>query len=541
MSHGEPAAIVCAPLGQDAEILVRMASLEKIPCRVVATMADVGSQAFAEALLLLLSEEALNHSGVATLKQALTRREPWSDLPIILLSSGGATESPLTSRFLNDVSAGANISIVERPARVGTLRSVLRVAANARRRQFQVRELIRQEKSTNQELHDALTSLGKSQAAQRLLADIVNSSEDAIVSKDLNGIVTSWNRGAERLFGYSRDEAVGQPISLIIPQERLSEEINILQHIRSGEGVDHFETVRLHKNGSLVDISLTISPIQNAEGKIVGASKVARNISQRKQSEEALRQSEQRFRDLATKLELEVQARTAELRKRTEEVEKQSEQLRALSIRLMTTQDEERRYIARELHDSAGQTITVLGMNLSLLGKKIKDRAPELQKEIEESQETLSQLSREIRTASYLLHPPLLDEAGLKAAIDGYATGLVARGALSIDVQISDEIGRVAPELELIVFRVVQESVTNIIRHSGSKTAVIRIYPDNSHLKVEIRDFGHGMPSERLNAIQSQGSGVGVRGMRERVQHFGGEMTIASDASGTAIHLSLPV
>ncbi len=135
--------------------------------------------------------------------------------------------------------------------------------------------------------------------AQARLAAIVHSSDDAIVSKDLNGIVNSWNRGAERLFGYTAAEAIGQPITLIIPKDRRDEETRIIERIRRGEMVEHFETIRLHKEGKLLDISLTISPMRNERGRIIGASKIARDISDRKRAEETLRVREQTQRLLA--------------------------------------------------------------------------------------------------------------------------------------------------------------------------------------------------------------------------------------------------
>lgn len=122
--------------------------------------------------------------------------------------------------------------------------------------------------------------------AAAFLAAIVESSEDAIVSKSLSGIITTWNKGAERLFGYTAEEAIGQPITIVIPDDRLDEEPAILVRIRAGERVDHFETVRRHKDGSLIDISLTISPIRDGNGKVIGASKIARNISERKRAAE---------------------------------------------------------------------------------------------------------------------------------------------------------------------------------------------------------------------------------------------------------------
>src|SRR6202050_4110904 len=129
-----------------------------------------------------------------------------------------------------------------------------------------------------------------------LLAAIVYCSDDAIISKNLDGIVISWNKSAERIFGYSADEAIGQHISLIIPPERHAEESTILDRLRRGDRVDHFHTVRRRKDGRLIDVSLTISPVRDSAGRIVGASKVARDITAEKGAERALRESEQRFR-----------------------------------------------------------------------------------------------------------------------------------------------------------------------------------------------------------------------------------------------------
>src|SRR6201997_784941 len=122
-----------------------------------------------------------------------------------------------------------------------------------------------------------------------LLAAIVASSDDAIISKNLDGVITSWNKSAERIFGYSSDETIGQPVTLIIPPERANEEVKILERLRRGERVDHFETVRRRKDGTLIDVSLTISPVKDSSGKVVGASKVARDITEETRSAKALR------------------------------------------------------------------------------------------------------------------------------------------------------------------------------------------------------------------------------------------------------------
>jgi PAS domain S-box-containing protein len=133
-----------------------------------------------------------------------------------------------------------------------------------------------------------LATLQESEQRLRSVAAIVESSDDAIVSKNLDGVITSWNKGAERIFGYSAEEAIGQPITIVIPHDRLDEEPAFLTRIRRGERIDHFETIRQQKNGSLIAVSLSVSPVKNAEGKIVGAAKIARDITEQKRSQERI-------------------------------------------------------------------------------------------------------------------------------------------------------------------------------------------------------------------------------------------------------------
>src|SRR3984885_14374316 len=181
------------------------------------------------------------------------------------------------------------------------------------------------------------------------------------------------------------------------------EETVIIERIKKGERIEHFDTVRVRKDQTPLDISLTISPVRDASGKIIGASKIARDITQRKRIERELRESEDRYRTLADALDTQVQFRTQELERRNSE-------LRELSGRLMESQDVERRHIARELHDSAGQTLAALGMQLAQIKDDAKKNPARLSKDIPAAEEMVQHLLQEICTTSYLLHPPMLDE-----------------------------------------------------------------------------------------------------------------------------------
>jgi PAS domain S-box-containing protein len=379
-----------------------------------------------------------------------------------------------------------------------------------------------------------ITDAKRGEEAQNRLAAIVESSDDAIISKTLNGVITSWNKAAERMLGYTANEAVGQHITLIIPRDRIDEETIIIEKIRKGERIEHFDTVRVRKDGTLLDLSLTISPVRNASGKIVGASKIARDITQRKRTDRALQESEERYRTLADALDTQVQFRTQELERRNAE-------LRELSARLLESQDIERRHIARELHDSAGQTLAALAMSLGILAQDVKNNPDRLAKGIENAEALVRDLNREIRTTSYLLHPPLLDDAGLPAALHSYVEGLRERSGLEVTLAIPEKFERLRVDIELVIFRIVQESLTNVHRHSGSKTAFVRLSREVDQIVVEIQDQGRGISRERVAEIQSQSAGVGISGMRERLRHFNGELLVESNATGTKILANLPL
>jgi PAS domain S-box-containing protein len=367
-----------------------------------------------------------------------------------------------------------------------------------------------------------------------LLAAIVDSADDAIISKSLDGIISSWNRGAERMFGWTAEEAVGQPITILIPSELLDQEREILKRLRAGERIDHLETVRKKKSGELIEVSLTISPIRDDTGRIVGASKIARDITERKQTEAK--------RKIAyDHLEERVQERTKQLWENNAELVKQEEAVRELSARLLQLQDAERRRIARELHDSVGQLLAAASMTVSKVSKATQELDPEVNRSVKEIAGLVEQAIREIRTLSLLLHPPLLDEVGLEYGIREFIEGFAQRSNIDVNFVVSPDFGRLSQDCELAIFRIVQECLTNIHRHSGSKTAKIQLARKDGRVHCEVSDQGKGIPDLDLDLESSPTLGVGLRGMRERVRQLGGTLEIHSNRKGTTVAVALPV
>jgi signal transduction histidine kinase len=282
----------------------------------------------------------------------------------------------------------------------------------------------------------------------------------------------------------------------------------------------------LRVDGSLGWAFSRAVPLLDESGGIVEWFGAVSDIASRKKMEEELHEAHS-----------ELESR---VHQRTEELERAQRDLRALSGKLLQLQDNERRRISRELHDSAGQMLTVLGMNLGQLEQLASDGSRRFAEKIREAQDLLHRVTQEIRTTSYLLHPPLLDENGIGAALRWYIAGLTQRTSLQVNLELPDDFGRLPQDIELAIFRIVQESLTNVLRHSGSDSAEIRLTQEDGKVTVQVEDHGRGMPGQKLAAVQEGRSGVGLRGMKDRVRHFNGEMTLNSNPTGTIVSITLP-
>ena len=234
--------------------------------------------------------------------------------------------------------------------------------------------------------------------------------------------------------------------------------------------------------------------------------------------------------------------RTAELRERVAVTQRAEDSLRLLTARLLNIQDEERRRFARELHDSAGQLLTAMSMGLAVVQQESDKLSTTAAHALSDATNLLQETLREIRTISHLMHPPLLDEAGLTSAIRWYAEGYAERSQIKVVLSLAEDFGRLSREMETALFRIVQESLTNIHRHSESKVAKITLLLSSNHVLLNIEDEGKGIPAHKLWEMQSESlNGVGLPGMRERVRQLGGEFELTSDSNGTKLSVRFPL
>jgi PAS domain S-box-containing protein len=348
-----------------------------------------------------------------------------------------------------------------------------------------------------------VTEEKRAQESIAKLAAIVESSQDAIMGTSLEGTLTSWNRGAEQMYGHKAEEVLGRHASMTAPPNRQREISHIFEEVRSGAQVPPFETLHVRKDGRPIDVSVAVSPVKDPAGKIVGLSVIAHDIGDRKRVER---------------------------------------ELRKLSARLLKMQDEDRRNIARELHDGAIQGLAASVINLSMV-KESTQLPPESGKMLEEALKLTTNAVREIRTFSYLLHPPLLDETGLASALRWYVEGYSRRSGIEVDLNLPKNGQQIGKEVELTLFRIVQEALANIHRHSGGHKAGIHIEETPKGLTLTVSDDGHGMDTQTLKKVRSEGAalGVGIAGMKERLRQLGGTLEISSSGSGTVVTASLPV
>lgn len=324
-----------------------------------------------------------------------------------------------------------------------------------------------------------------------------------------DGTVLYSNKSFAKIFGVALEKFIGSQLLDFISGHDREYFQTLLASGKKGatRGEIHLD-VKAIKNGKPRTVRLTLSPNTDLGVKTLCA--VATELTELVETNEALRVTEA--------------------------------SLRQLSARLLQLQDEERRRIARDLHDVTGQRIVVLSMALDRLARNPDLRDPDAQETIRESREMVSKIGDETRTLSYLLHPPLLDECGLESAVRWYAEGFEKRSGIKLKVDVAENVGRLAGEVETALFRIVQESLTNVHRYSGSASAEIRVKMAANTVRLEVVDFGKGDKARAVQqALEGTGPlGVGIPGMRERLHQLGGQLEVEFGKNGTRVVASVP-
>lgn len=343
-------------------------------------------------------------------------------------------------------------------------------------------------KERTQELEQNTAQL----AYQARLLDLAN---DAIFIRNAADKISYWNEGAERLYGWASEEVLNRSVHEILRTEFPVPLLEILE-------TDRWEGELRHttKYGSQITVSSRWTTLRDRNGKSEGWLEINTDITARKRAEESARR---------------------------------------LSGRILSLQDDERRRIARGLHDSLGQYLAALKMNLDVFRTSKDDKA----KLASDCAEIVDKCLNETRTISHLLHPPLLDEAGFDSAARWYVDGFSQRSGIKVNLNLPQKLSRMHRDVEVALFRAVQECLTNVHRHSGSSAVDVRLSLSAKQIRLEIKDDGRGIPQERLRSL-NQGAadaGVGLAGMRERIREFGGSLEIRSERAGVTVIVRIPI
>jgi PAS domain S-box-containing protein len=367
-----------------------------------------------------------------------------------------------------------------------------------------------------------ITERKRAEQATRLLAAIVESSHDAIVSKSLDGVITSWNKGAERLFGYAAEEAVGQNITMIIPPERRDEERTIIEQLRRGERVDHFETVRMRKDGSLLDVSLTISPMKDASGRVVGASKLARDITERKRAEEALRQAQV---DLA-------------------------------HVSRVTTMGELTASLAHEVNQPIAAAVTDANTCLRWLTRD--------QPDLEEAREAASRMAKDATRAADIIsrirllfkkaspQRELVDVNEVVREMIVLLRSEATRYVISVRTELASDLPQVLGDrvqLQQVLMNLLLNGMDAMKDVDGPRELIIKSQPaENNELQLSVSDTGVGLPRHQADQIfnaffttKTHGTGMGLRISRSIIESHGGRLRAADNSPrGASFCFTLP-
>jgi PAS domain S-box-containing protein len=323
------------------------------------------------------------------------------------------------------------------------------------------------------------------------LAAIVESSDDAIWSQDLDGTILSWNAAAQRMMGYDASEAIGRPVTEFIPPALLDEERTIVQEVKAGERIVHRETTRRTKAGSRVDVSLTVSPLRDATGALIGITKIARDTSEQRKAREALS---------------------------------------AVNRKLIAAQEQERSRIARELHDDICQRLSMLAFDITAGAPRGDSHADQLQRKV-------SEIAKDVQALSHNLHSGKLELLGLAGACQRFCEEFADQHKVMVKLDTQDVPRQIPPDISLCVYRILQEALSNAAKHSGVREFEIRLWATFTAVHLTVTDHGAGFDV----AAATASPGIGLVSMQERVKLVCGKLSIESASQrGTSIQVHVP-
>jgi PAS domain S-box-containing protein len=380
------------------------------------------------------------------------------------------------------------------------LSAVIVALGESNRRMIEKREraeeaLRKAQEDLEERVRERTAALERKNAEVRDQARLLDLANDAVFVKSAKGLVTYWNQGAERLYGWTMTEALGHNASDML-HTKFPDSRQAVEDSETWEG----ELLHTTRDGSRIIVASRWTKLYDAAGNPTGWLEINTDITGRRNAEDAAR---------------------------------------SLTSRILTLQDDERRRIARGLHDSLGQYLVALKMNLDAMAMRNGEQAAVAA----ECAEIVEKCLGETRTISHLLHPPLLDESGFSSAARWYVDGFAQRSGIKVDLSLPPEVFRLRSEIEIALFRALQEGLTNVHRHSGSSAVGIRLQLNEKEVRLEIEDDGRGMPHSVLKRLLAGAAeaGVGISGMRERVRELGGSLGIDSDSTGTLLTVSIPI
>jgi PAS domain S-box-containing protein len=385
----------------------------------------------------------------------------------------------------------------------------------------------------------AVRDLEESELRHRLLISEIK--DYGIFMLDPDGRVMTWNTGAERLMGYEAEEIIGQHISRFFTEE------DILagkpeQELRTAraEGRNEAEGWRVRKDGSLFWGNEIMSAVRDPDGSLRGFAKIVRDLTERKRAEDEVR----RTRD---ELEVRVRERTAELSRALESLEREGQERRRteqdrldLLRRLVAVQEDERRRISRELHDEMGQHLAAMAVELKLVRESLSDQAA--RHRLGQLQALTSQVGREVHRLALELRPSALDDLGLEKALENFLDEWSERSRIEVEYHCGLGAERPSPQIETTLYRIVQESLTNVLKHSGARRVGVILERNDGQLRLIVEDDGRGFDAEAMTAPSGVGGRLGLLGMKERVAMVGGSLNIeSSPGSATTVFVRVPM